>query len=589
VRTANWVIIGVLLAGAAVASWHYYRTTGDSAPSETQDGQGKSSAHQGGPGGHSESVPRGPFYFTDMTAEADIRFVHSSGDTAEKPFPAANGSGAAALDFDRDGLIDLYFLTGTPFPIAPQPGTPICRCYRNLGNWKFQDVTEFAGLGENGYSAGVAVGDFDGDGFPDIFINSYGPHRLYRNQGDGTFAEISAAAGVDADAWGTSAAFLDYDNDGLLDLYCCHYGIWSLATNRYCGDQSRGIRIFCNPTSVEAAPHLLFHNSGDGSFSDASESTGISAVQGRGQGVVAADVNRDGLIDIYVTNDMHPNLLFLNQGHGKFVESGGESGTSTDFMGKVQAGMGVDAADFNRDGLFDLFVTNYEGEHNSYFENLGDDQFQEVSRNQGLAAESLPWVGWGTKFLDLDLDGWCDVFVTNGHTDDNLRDMGRDSPYGQPPGLWKNINGRAVFAGGAGAGPYFAGTHVGRGLAVADLDNDGDWDLIIVHQNAPPALLKNECVPAAEKHWIRVELIGTISNRDAVGAELRLTSPDGSVRVEQIKGGGSYESAHDLRQILALDDDGAHSSLEIRWPSGRRSTLAPLVSGKSYQVIEPRE
>jgi hypothetical protein len=589
VRTAYWIALTVLIAAAGVAVWTWLsaaaaarRDAAGTSGSDSNHGKASSVAEH-----EKQPVAPGPIHFTLVTAESGIDFVHVSGDSAEKPFPAANGSGVAAFDFDGDGLVDLYFLTGTSFPVDRTRAGPVCRCYRNLGDWKFQDATSASGLGDNWYSAGVAVGDFDADGFPDVFINAFGPHRLYRNQGDGTFTEIGAASGVDADSWGTSAAFFDYDNDGLLDLYCCHYALWTLETNRFCGDQSRGVRIFCNPKTVEAAPHILYHNNGDGTFRDASAESRIGAASGRGQGVVAADLNGDGRIDLYVANDLHPNLLFLNQGDGRFSEAGAESGTATDFIGKVQAGMGVDAADFNRDGQLDLFVTNYEGEHNSFFENLGDNQFQEVSRNRGLAAESIPWVGWGTRLVDLDLDGWCDVVVTNGHTDDNWRAMGRDSPYEQPPGLWRNVNGRGVYAGGAAAGEYFAGTHVGRGLAVADLDNDGDWDLVIVHQNAPPALLRNDCLPAAAKNWIRVQLIGTASNRDAVGAELRLTTAGGPARVEQIKGGGSYLSAHDTRQILALEGEEALPTLEIRWPSGRRTEIAPLKAGKTYQVVEP--
>ncbi len=535
---------------------------------------------------HAVPADPGPIHFTDVTARSGIDFVHVSGDSAEKPFPAANGSGAGAFDYDLDGQVDLYFLTGTGFPIDRTRAGPINRCYRNLGDWRFQDVTGPTGLGDNGYSAGVAMGDFDSDGFPDVFINTFGPHRLYRNSGDGTFSEVSSAAGVDADAWGTSAAFLDYDNDGLLDLYVCHYAVWTLETNHYCGDRARGVRIFCNPTSVEPAPHILFHNEGDGRFRDASAESGIASSRGRGQGVVAADVDGDGLTDLYVTNDLHPNLLYLNLGDGRFTEAGQESGTATDFMGRVQAGMGVDAADLNRDGRIDLFVTNYEGEHNSFYENLGDQLFQEVSHSRGLAAESIPWVGWGTALADFDLDGWPDVVVTNGHTDDNLQNMGRDSPYAQPPGLWQNVSGQFKYVGGGAAGDYFSRNHVGRGLAIADLDNDGDLDLVIIHQNDRPALLCNDSLPKDESPWIRVQLTGTVSNRDAVGAAIILSQKDLPPVVQQIKGGASYSCANDLRQVLAVAGENSGLTLQIRWPSGRRTDIVPSELRRTYRLVE---
>ncbi len=532
-------------------------------------------------------VEPGPLHFTDVTGNSGVDFIHVSGDSEEKPFPAANGSGVGAFDYDLDGQVDLYFLTGTGFPIDHTRASPLNRCYRNLGEWHFQDVTVPTGLGDNGYSAGVAVGDFDSDGFPDVFINTFGPHRLFRNSGDGTFREVGSAAGVDADAWGTSAAFLDYDNDGLLDLYVCHYAIWSLETNHYCGDRSRGIRTFCSPNSVEPAAHLLFHNEGDGRFRDASVESGIAAARGRGQGVVAADINGDGRIDLYVTNDLHPNLMFLNLGDGRFSEIGQESGTATDFMGRVQAGMGVDAGDLNRDGRIDLFVTNYEGEHNSLYENLGDQLFQEVSRTRGLAAESIPWVGWGTALADFDLDGWPDVVVTNGHTDDNLQNMGRDSPYAQPPGLWHNNAGRFDYAGGAAAGNYFAGIHVGRGLAIADFDNDGDLDLVITHQDARPALLCNDSPSKPGGDWIRVQPIGIVSNRNGIGGEIVVLSGETLKLSHQLRGCGSYLCANELRQILPVAGDGSPQALQIRWPSGRQTTISPLNTRQTYWLKEP--
>jgi len=598
-----WILFTTLLAIVAVIGWfcvrgRFHSTAASTNPTTTaahpEDEYSRPAAVSAGSAAASSSavsdvrpgINPGPIHFTDMTAGSGIDFVHVSGDSSEKPFPAANGSGVGAFDYDLDGQVDLYFLTGTGFPIDRARTSPVNRCYQNLGDWMFRDVTGPTGLGDNGFSAGVAVGDFDSDGFPDVFINTFGPHRLHRNCGDGTFSEIGSAAGVDVDGWGTSAAFLDYDNDGLLDLYVCHYAVWSLETNHYCGDRARGVRIFCNPTSVEAAPHVLFHNEGDGRFRDASSETGIAGSRGRGQGVVATDVDGDGLIDLYVTNDLHPNLLFFNLGDGRFLEAGQESGTATDFMGRVQAGMGVDAADLNHDGRFDLFVTNYEGEHNSYFENLGDRLFQEVSRTRGLAAESIPWVGWGTALADYNLDGWPDVVVTNGHTDDNLQSMGRDSSYAQPPGLWLNVTGQFRYVGGGAAGEYFSRDHVGRGLAIADLDNDGDLDLVISHQDARPALLSNDCLPVNERSWIRVQLTGIESNRDAVGAVITLTFRDGQSLVQQIKGGASYLCANELRQLFYAGPDGSGLTLQIRWPSGQRTVSVPVSPQRAYRLIE---
>jgi hypothetical protein len=588
----SWIILAGLFAAACTAAWIWgpgqslSRAVRSRDPPEISRSSLPASDLIGSPSAASSPVTPGPIHFTDVTLHSGVDFVHVSGDSAEKPFPAANGSGVAAFDFDLDGELDLYFLTGTRFPIDQARFGPANRCFRNLGDWKFQDVTGPTGLGCDGYSTGTAVGDFDADGFPDVFLNSFGPHRLFRNAGDGTFTEAGAAAGVDADAWGTSAAFLDYDGDGLLDLYVCHYAIWTLETNPYCGDQTRGVRTFCYPTSVEPAPHILFHNEGDGRFRNASVEAGIDVARGRGQGVVAADVNGDGRIDLYVTNDLNPNLLYLNGEGGRFSEVAQGSGTATDFLGRVQAGMGVDAADLNRDGRIDLFVTNYEGEHNCFYENLRDNLFQEVSRARGLAAESIPWVGWGTALADFDLDGWPDVVVTNGHVDDNLQHMGRDSPYAQPPGLWQNGQGRFRYVGGAAAGEYFAQYHAGRGLAVADLDNDGDLDLVITHQNALPALLRNDCLPLTERPWIRVQLTGTASNRDAVGAEIVLHFAGAQQSVHQIKGGGSYLSANELRQVLAVDADISSLTLQIRWPSGRRTEIAPQHARRTYRLIE---
>ena len=581
----------VFLAAGLVATWVWPRRR-----PTPQDARSSPPGREVSPGSNIGPIAKAPrlvrqayeITFTEVPAdEAGITFVHNSGDSSEKPFPAANGSGVAVLDYDLDGRMDLYFLTGTPIPPDPKRPRPINRLYRNAGSWRFEDVSSPARLADDGFSAGAAVGDFNSDGFPDVYVNCFGPNRLFCNQGDGTFAEIASAAHVANEQWGSSAAFFDYDADGLLDLFVCNYARWTLETNRYCGDPARGLRIFCSPTLVEPAPCALYHNSGSGSFQDATAPAGLSERRFRAQGVVAADFDDDGLMDLFIGNDLHPNSLFINVGGARFRDMSETSGAAHDDLGANQAGMGVDAADANRDGRLDLFVTNFAGEHNSYYENLGHDLFQEVSRLRGLAADSTPYVGWGTTLTDFDLDGWPDVLVTNGHTDDNLADLGRDTPYRQPPGLWRNESGRFSFA-GARPGSYFARPHAGRGLAVGDLDNDGDADVVLAHRDSAPGLLRNERTTSgrADRSWIRLQFIGVHANRDAVGTALAIESVE-PPQVQQIKGGGSYLSASELRQLVAVPPEAASISIVVRWPGGRRDVVRDLQPGASYQVIEP--
>jgi hypothetical protein len=524
-------------------------------------------------------------WFTEMTAASGIDFRHHSGTNAEKPFPAANGSGVAALDYDLDGRCDLYFATGTPFPIDPTRRAPINRCFRNRGHWRFDDVTLACGLGHNGYSAGLAVGDYDADGFPDVFVACFGANCLYHNQGDGSFQRVEQMARVADERWATSAAFLDFDDDGLLDLYVCNYAEWTWESRRFCGDRVRNVRIYCSPSTVEPAADILYRNRGDGTFGDATAESGVDVRSGRAQGVVAADVNDDGLIDLYVGNDLNPNSLFLNRG-GRFEDASEASGAAYDRLGRSQAGMGVEAADVNGDGRLDLFVTNFESENNTLYENLGGELFQDTTQRYALADESLPWIGWGTAFADFDLDGWLDLVVTNGHVDDNRHLLGQQSPYAEPPLAYRNVHGRFEFL-GATAGPYFAASHVGRGLATADLDGDGDQDLVIVHQDDRPALLHNNRLSSdASSHpCVVVQLIGTRANRDAVGAKVTL-SAGGQTATQFIKGGGSYLSTHERRLAFATGLGAEAPTLEIRWPGGALSTVS-VESGRRYVIIEP--
>ncbi|MCA8998415.1 MAG: VCBS repeat-containing protein, partial [Planctomycetaceae bacterium] len=429
------------------------------------------------------------FQFRSKRLESGITFHHQSGDSPEKPFPAANGSGVGILDLDLDGFSDLLFVSSNSF----DPGVEVVanQCYRNSGQWGFLDVTSPTGLEFAGHSAGVTVGDFNDDGFPDVYLTCFGPNRFYENQGDGTFREVSSSSGVGHPGWGTSAAFLDYDNDGYLDLYVGNYAEWTPDQNEYCGDRERGIRMYCSPKSVAPQADVLYHNLGNGTFADVSESSQVAIQRFRTQGVIAVDTTADGLVDLYVTNDIHPNSLLINQGNGTFVNQADFLGVAYDHAGNAQAGMGVASADMDRDGRIDLFVTNFEGEHNTLYIQGESGFFTDASHLRGITSGSLPWIGWGTAAVDFNADGWTDLFVINGHTDNNMHDLGREGTYRQPPLFWENRQGKFEQCIPRDS-PFFQSVHPGRGIAVADLDQDLDWDIVCCLQDLPPELLENQ-------------------------------------------------------------------------------------------------
>ncbi len=525
------------------------------------------------------AVPIGDeFQFTSILAETGIDFRHESGDSPLKHFPAANGSGIGVLDFDRDGLRDLLFLTNNLFEDGG--ATQSNGCYRNQGGWKFTDVTQFCGLGFVGFSAGVAIADFNSDGFSDAYLNCYGENQLFENCGDGTFQNVSHSSGTHDRRWGTSAAFLDIDHDGLLDLYAGNYAKWTPEENAFCGDQKKHIRMYCSPKSVSPESNVLYHNSGDGTFTDVSQASGILAVTGRTQGVLALDLTNDALTDLYITNDLNPNTLLVNQGNGQFLDQANSLGVAYDYNGVAQAGMGVASADANRDGLFELIVTNFEGEHNAYYEQERTGFFNEVSHLRGLAAASIPWIGWGTSMSDFDLDGWPDVIVINGHTDNNVHETGREGDYTQPPLFWRNNRGVFVQTTPQNS-PFFEQRHPGRALAVADLDNDLDWDVICGQQDLAPIILRNDSSRPTNPSVLQLQLIGDRLNRDAVGTVVRCQVGDRLI-VEQVINGGSYLCAGDSRVVIVIppSSEVGPIKVDVVWgPDHTTEVLLPRASG----------
>ncbi len=440
--------------------------------------------------------------------------------------------------------------------------------------------------------ASFVVGDIDNDGDQDVFLCNYGSNVLYRNNGNGTFTDISKAAGIDRPGWSFAGAFLDYDNDGDLDLYVANYGTWKLPDDdRYCDGTPSALmepppprmRVYCSPRSIQPARHVLYRNNGNCTFTDVTEAAGLGRTDGRGLGVVAADLNDDGLIDLYVANDMCPNFVFLNHGDGRFQDVTETSGAGYGPDGLTRAGMGVDAGDINGDGRTDLLVTNFWNEAVATFINLGGGTFQDRTRTSGLFHDSVLWVGWGCTLSDFDQDGWLDCFVANGHIDDNLEELGHGTPYAEPALLHRNIQGKRFQLATREAGSYFDTDHLGRGLACGDLDNDGDVDLVINHKDARPALLRNDT--RHSNHWIRLCLEGVRSNRDAVGARVEIEA-GGRFFVRQRKGGSSLASAHDPRLLIGLGETRTVTSLTIRWPSGTVDRHSNLTADSSYLIRE---
>src|SRR6202165_5155812 len=523
--------------------------------------------------------------YTDVRQSAGITFHQDSTQTDEKYYLETMGTGVGWIDYDQDGLMDLFFVQSAATDIY-KPAQPLrCALYHNNGDGTFTDVTEKAGVGGKGhYGQGVAVGDFDNDGYPDLYVTGYGSAILYHNNGDGTFTDVTAKAGVaDEGGWSTSAGWFDYDKDGWLDLVVTNYIEWTPKTNLWCGERRPGYRSYCNPGNYKGQKTKLYHNNHDGTFTDVSDASGVGKPESKGMGVVLADFNNDGWPDIAIANDSWPNFLFLNKHDGTFHNVSLVSGMAASEDGRYEAGMGIDAADVDGDGLQDVYITHLDFELNRLYHNNHDGTFNDDTFHSGIGNKAILLSGVSMKFLDYDNDGWPDILQLNGAMLDNVNLYHGEVSYKEPLLMFRNL-GKGLFEKvSESLGPDFMRPVAGRGLATADYDNDGDIDIVTNNRGDYPSLLRNDGGNA--NHWLEILLIGTKSNRDGIGASLKLTS-DGISHVEQAKGGMSYMSASDPRIFFGLGKRTKIDSLEITWPSGQIDKLKDLPIDKIIAVKE---
>jgi hypothetical protein len=515
--------------------------------------------------------------------QSGITWTHDNAASPLKHFPETVGAGGAFFDYNNDGWMDVYLVNSGAADFFT-PKKPLRNAlYRNNGDGTFTDVTLKAGVAGGQFGMGVAAADYNGDSWTDIYVTNYGRNLLYRNNGDGTFTEVAEKAGLDLQGWTTSAVWFDFDNDARLDLFVSSYVHYDPQENHSCGDAKAQLQQYCAPWVFRPTTSFLFHNNGDGTFSDVSKTSGIAETPGKAFGAVATDVNNDGLLDLFVANDMVANFLFINRGGGKFEETGLLAGVAYNDLGNARSGMGVDAADVDGDGWQDLFVANIDSEMFSLYRNLKGVEFADHSEEIRQATRLLS--GWGLRFFDYDNDGDPDLILANGHPNDYIERYKPSVTYKEPLMLFENIGGKFADV-SAQSGGVFAKQFPARGLATGDYDNDGDLDVLVANNGAAPLLLNNNGGSHHKLgHWVGLHLVATKSNPAAVGALISWTA--GGVRHSRLKtAGGSYLASHDPREILGIGPSDKIDSLEIKWPSGQVDKLTNVAAGRYLKLVE---
>ncbi len=538
----------------------------------------------------SNSTADAPLFAEIPVSASGIEWVHDNAISDARYLPETLGPGCAFLDYDNDGWMDIYLVNSGPCDFW-KPSKPIRNAlYKNNRNGTFTDVTEKAGVSGGTFGMGVAVGDFDNDGFPDMLVTAYGRCILYKNNHDGTFSDVTAKSGLATPGWTTSAVWFDYDNDGRLDLFLCSFVDYSGDHKFECGDNKIGKHYYCIPRVFKGTASFLYHNNGDGTFTDVTAGTDIAKSLGKGLGVVATDINNDGRLDLFVANDTVQNYLYVNRGPGpnkswRWEEIALQAEVAFSDNGQPRSGMGVDAADVNGDGWQDLFVANVDQEMFSVYQNNKDETFRDVAHSDGVAQATRLMSGWGLKYFDYDNDGTVDLFLANGHPDDMIDHYSTQVRYREPLLLFHQGADGKLHNVSEQAGPAFTKQFAARGLATGDYDNDGAVDVLVCNNGGAPLLLKNNA--AKGNNWLGLKLEGTTCNRDAIGAKISWTAA-GRKRTRLKNGGGSYLSSHDPREVLGFGTAAKIDSLEIRWPAPSKQVdrLTDLPVNKYVHLVE---